>query len=42
MLARRRNHAGWTRLRPPLVELNAAELDTVWTKMAALEADEHV
>lgn len=42
MLARRRNHAGWTRLRPPLVELNAAELDTVWTKMAALEADENV
>lgn len=42
MLAKRRNHAGWTRVRPPLVELTPAELDTVWTKMAALEGEDHV
>lgn len=42
MLARRRNHAGWTRVRPPLVELNAAELDAVWARMSVLEAEEHV
>ena len=42
MLAKRRNHAGWTRVRPPLVELTPAELDLVWAKMAALEGEEHV
>ena len=42
MLARRRNHLGWTRVRPPLVELSPAELDTVWAKMADLEAQENV
>src|SRR5690606_20442703 len=41
MLARRRGHPGWSRLRPPLVELTAAECETVWTKMAELEATEH-
>lgn len=41
MLARRRNHAGWTRLRPPLVELTPAEIEHVWTQMAELEALEH-
>jgi 4-hydroxy-tetrahydrodipicolinate synthase len=41
MLARRRNHAGWTRVRPPLVELNADEIATVWGKMEALEAAEN-
>src|SRR5690606_18409184 len=33
MLARRRSHAGWTRVRPPLVELNEAELANVWAQM---------
>lgn len=42
MLAKRRNHAGWTRVRPPLVDLTPAELDAVWTKMAELEAQENV
>ncbi|KRA97597.1 dihydrodipicolinate synthetase [Devosia sp. Root685] len=42
MLAKRRSHAGWTRVRPPLVELTPAELDLVWAKMAALEGEEHV
>lgn len=42
MLARRRNHAGWTRLRPPLVELNEAELANVWAQMDRLEAEDHV
>lgn len=42
MLAKRRNHAGWTRVRPPLVELTPSELDLVWAKMAALEGEEHV
>lgn len=42
MLAKRRNHAGWTRVRPPLVDLTPAELDTVWAKMAKLEAQENV
>lgn len=42
MLAKRRNHAGWTRVRPPLVDLTTAELDTVWAKMAELEAQENV
>ena len=41
MLARRRGHPGWSRLRPPLVELTAAEAEAVWTKMAELEATEH-
>lgn len=41
MLAKRRNHAGWTRVRPPLVELQPAELDTVWAQMAKLEAEEN-
>lgn len=42
MLAKRRNHAGWTRVRPPLVELTPAELNLVWAKMAELEAQENV
>ncbi|HWV21431.1 MAG TPA: dihydrodipicolinate synthase family protein [Devosia sp.] len=42
MLAKRRNHAGWTRVRPPLVDLTPAELDVVWAKMAELEAQENV
>jgi len=42
MLARRRNHPGWTRLRPPLVELTPAELDIVWAKMSELEGQDHV
>ena len=41
MLARRRNHPGWIRVRPPLVELTAAERDTVWTRMAELEAQDN-
>jgi 4-hydroxy-tetrahydrodipicolinate synthase len=41
MLARRRDHSGWTRVRPPLVELNADEVATVWGKMEALEAAEN-
>lgn len=41
MLAKRRNHPGWTRVRPPLVELTPAELDTVWAKMAELEAQDN-
>ncbi|KKB80165.1 dihydrodipicolinate synthetase [Devosia soli] len=41
MLAKRRNHAGWTRVRPPLVELTGVELDKVWAKMAELEAQEN-
>lgn len=42
MLAKRRDHAGWTRVRPPLVELNQVEIDTVWSQMAELEAQENV
>lgn len=42
MLARRRNHDGWTRVRPPLVELTADEIATVWGQMDALEAADHV
>ncbi|NGO55097.1 dihydrodipicolinate synthase family protein [Allomesorhizobium camelthorni] len=42
MLAHRRNHSGWTRLRPPLVELSPAEIETVWARMAELEAQENV
>ena len=41
MLARRRNHAGWTRVRPPLVELNEAELANVWAQMDRLEAEDN-
>jgi 4-hydroxy-tetrahydrodipicolinate synthase len=42
MLAKRRNHPGWTRVRPPLVELSQAEISNVWNKMAELEAQENV
>jgi 4-hydroxy-tetrahydrodipicolinate synthase len=42
MLAKRRNHPGWTRVRPPLVELTQAEISNVWNKMAELEAQENV
>lgn len=42
MLARRRNHDGWTRVRPPLVELTADEIAIVWAQMDALEAADHV
>ncbi|SMQ69092.1 4-hydroxy-tetrahydrodipicolinate synthase [Devosia lucknowensis] len=42
MLARRRNHDGWTRVRPPLVELTADEIATVWGQMDALEAQDNV
>lgn len=42
MLARRRQHDGWTRVRPPLVELTPDEIAIVWDKMDALEADDHV
>lgn len=38
MLARRRNHPGWTRVRPPLVELSAEEITSVWAEMDKLEA----
>ena len=38
MLARRRNHAGWTRVRPPLVELQPQEIEALWRQMAELEA----
>lgn len=41
MLARRRNHTGWTRVRPPLVELNEAELANVWAQMDQLEAEDN-
>jgi 4-hydroxy-tetrahydrodipicolinate synthase len=41
MLAKRRNHPGWTRVRPPLVELTQAEISNVWNKMAELEAQEN-
>jgi 4-hydroxy-tetrahydrodipicolinate synthase len=41
MLARRRNHSGWTRVRPPLVELSADEIATVWGQMDRLEADDN-
>jgi 4-hydroxy-tetrahydrodipicolinate synthase len=38
MLAKRRGHDGWTRVRPPLVELTADEIAKVWAKMDELEA----
>ena len=41
MLAKRRNHQGWTRLRPPLVELTEAEIATVWARMDELEAQDN-
>lgn len=41
MLAKRRNHAGWTRVRPPLVELTAAEIGKVQAQMAELEAQDN-
>lgn len=41
MLARRRNHQGWTRVRPPLVELQPAEIEKVWAQMAQLEAQDN-
>ena len=41
MLAKRRNHQGWTRLRPPLVELTEAEIANVWARMDALEAQDN-
>lgn len=41
MLVRRRNHAGWARVRPPLVELTQAEQANVWSQMERLELDEH-
>lgn len=42
MLAKRRSHDGWTRVRPPLVELTAAEIATVWARMDELEAADNV
>jgi len=42
MLAKRRNHDGWTRVRPPLVELTADEIAKVWAKMDELEAADNV
>lgn len=36
MLARSRGDLGWLRLRPPLVELDAANCETVWAEMARL------
>lgn len=41
MLAKRRNHPGWTRVRPPLVDLQPAELENVWAQMAELEAQDN-
>lgn len=37
MLARRRNHAGWVRVRPPLLPLTESEQADVWAQMDALE-----
>ncbi len=42
MLAERRGHDGWARVRPPLVELTASETATVWAKMKELEAADNV
>jgi 4-hydroxy-tetrahydrodipicolinate synthase len=42
MLAKRRDHPGWSRVRPPLVELTPAEISNVWNKMAELEAQDNV
>jgi 4-hydroxy-tetrahydrodipicolinate synthase len=41
MLAKRRGHPGWTRVRPPLVELDAGQLESVWGQMAELEAQDN-
>ncbi|MCT7373995.1 dihydrodipicolinate synthase family protein [Chelativorans salis] len=41
MLARRRNHEGWTRVRPPLVALTPDEVEVVWRQMAELEATDN-
>ena len=41
MLAKRRNHAGWTRVRPPLVELTSAEIADVHARMDELEAQDN-
>jgi 4-hydroxy-tetrahydrodipicolinate synthase len=42
MLAKRRCHDGWTRVRPPLVDLTADEVAKVWAKMDELEATDNV
>lgn len=42
MLARRRNNDGWSRVRPPLVDLTPSEIETVWNRMAELEAQDNV
>lgn len=42
MLARRRGHDGWARVRPPLVELTVDEVAKVWAKMDELEAEDNV
>jgi len=42
MLARRHNENGWLNVRPPLVPLQRDEIDTVWSRMARLEAEENV
>ncbi len=42
MLAKRRGNPGWTRVRPPLVELTADEIANVWARMDALEAADNV
>ncbi|MDB5613527.1 MAG: dihydrodipicolinate synthase family protein [Devosia sp.] len=42
MLAKRRNHPGWIRVRPPLVELGQAEIDKVWAQMSELEVQDNV
>lgn len=39
MLARRRGAEGWSRVRPPLVELTDNKRDDVWARMAALEGE---
>ncbi len=41
MLAKRRNNPGWTRVRPPLVELQPAELEKVWAQMSELEVQDN-
>src|SRR5690606_23896633 len=41
MLAKRRNHEGWLRVRPPLVELTPEEAENVWAQMTELEAAEN-
>lgn len=41
MLARRRQHDGWTRVRPPLVELTAEQIETVWAEMQSLEEQDN-